>query len=111
MLDGFLLLGAFLATLVGMAWLALAMSAHWKQVCAGLASANTVIVLRSLGSLALFVSLLLCLSVDHASMAMLVWIMLLAVAAVSIAFTLALRPHVLRFLVLFPSASQRKIES
>jgi hypothetical protein len=102
MLDGFLLFGAFLATLAGMGWLALAMNVHWKQVCEGLLSTKRVIALRSMGGLALFFSLLLCLGVDHASMAVLVWIMLLAVAAVSIAFTLALRPRVLGFLVLFP---------
>lgn len=99
--EGFLLFGAFFITLAGMGWLALAMNSHWKQVCAGLPSVNTVIALRSLGGSALFLSLLLCLSVDHASMAVLVWIMLLAAAAMSIAFALALRPRGLRFLVLF----------
>lgn len=108
MLDGFLLLGAFLAVLTGMGWLALAMNSHWKQVCNGLPSARTVFVLRSLGGSALLASLLLCLSVDHASMATLVWVMLLAVAAASIAFTLTLRPHWLHFLVLpFESTSPK----
>lgn len=101
MLDGLLLLGAFLVTLVGLGWLALAMNAHWRQVCQGVPPAKTVILLRSLGGAALLVSLLFCLSVDHASMASLVWIMLLAAATVSIAFTLALRPHWLRLLVLY----------
>lgn len=98
--DGFLLLGAFLATLMGLGWLALAMNAHWKQVRKGLPTPGTVLVLRSLGGSALFVSLLLCLKVDHASMASLVWVMLLATAAVSIAFTLTLRPQWLGFLLL-----------
>ena len=106
MLDGFLLLGAFLITLAGLGWLALAMNSHWKQVRQGLPSATTVRVLRSLGGIALFVSLLLCLSVDHASMASLVWIMLLAVAAMTIAFTLTLRPHLLALLIVwFPAES------
>lgn len=100
MLDGFLLLVAFMTTLAGLGWLALAMNAHWKQVRKGLPSPGTVVLLRSLGASGLFVSLVLCLKVDNASMASLVWVMLLATAAVSIAFTLALRPHWLGFLLL-----------
>jgi Protein of unknown function (DUF3325) len=60
-----------------------------------------VIVLRSLGGSALFVSLLLCLSVDRASMASLVWVMLLATAATSIAFILSWRPRLLVPLILY----------
>lgn len=106
--DGFLLLGAFVATLAGLGWLALAMNAHWKQVRNGLPSARIALLLRSLGGLALFVSLVLCLKVDHPSMASLVWVMLLAVAAVSIAFTLSLRPRWLGILLLpFPSTSPK----
>lgn len=101
MLDGFLLLGAFIATLIGMGWLALAMNAHWKQVFNGSPSATTSIVLRSLGGSALFVSLLLCLSVDHASMASLVWVMLLAASAMSIAFILSWRPRLLAPLIVW----------
>ncbi|HEY0894258.1 MAG TPA: DUF3325 domain-containing protein [Cellvibrio sp.] len=101
MLDGFLLLGAFIATLTGMGWLALAMNAHWKQVCDGSPSATTSIVLRSLGGSALLVSLLLCLGVDHASMASLVWVMLLAASAMSIAFILTWRPRLLSLLVIW----------
>ena len=103
MLDGLLLLGAFVVTLAGFGWLALAMNAHWKQVYKGVPPVRTVHFLRGLGSAALFISLVLCLSVDHASMASLVWIMLLAVSAASIAFTLTLRPHWLRILA-FPFA-------
>lgn len=101
MLDGFLLLGAFIATLTGMGWLALAMNAHWKQVCDGSPSATTSIVLRSLGGSALFVSLLLCLGVDHASMVSLVWVMLLAASAMSIAFILSWGPRLLSLLVIW----------
>lgn len=101
MLNGLLLLGAFLATFVGMGWLALAMNAHGKQVCKGLPSATTVIVLRSLGGSALFVSLLLCMGVDHASMASLVWVMLLAASAMSVAFILSWRPRLLAPLIVW----------
>jgi hypothetical protein len=106
MLDGLLLLCAFFATLIGMGWLALTLNTHWRQVCSGTPSANTVIAMRSLGSSALLISLLLCLSVDHASMASLVWVMLLAAAAMSIALTLSWRPQWLRVLaVLFARSS------
>lgn len=101
MLDGLLLFGAFLTTLIGMGWLALAMNAHWKQVRKGSPSAITVIVLRSLGGSALFLALLLCLGVDHASMASLVWVMLLAISATSIAFILSWRPRLLAPLIIW----------
>lgn len=106
MLDGLLLLGAFVATLLGMGWLALAMNVHWRQVRQGLPSANTVGVLRLFGSAALVISLVLCLSVDHASMAALVWVMLLATAAMGIAFILSWRPHLLRPLIAWAAAEQ-----
>ena len=106
MLNGFLLLGAFLTTLVGLGWLALAMNVHWKQVYKSSASTAPAYALRVFGGAALIVSLLLCLRVDHASMASLVWVMLLATAAVSIAFTLTLRPHWLRLLA-FPFAKAK----
>ena len=105
MLDGFLLLGAFVAAFTGMGWLALAMNAHWRQVRQGLPSAATVRVLRSLGGSALFISLVLCLSVDHATMASLVWVMLLAVSATGIAFTLSWRPRLLALLAGWSSTS------
>ncbi len=98
MLDNLMLFGAFVATLLGMGWFALAKAPHWKQVCNGELSTPASRILRIFGSSALFVSLVLCLAVDHASMASLVWVMLLAVAAVTIAFILALRPALLRFL-------------
>lgn len=103
--NGLLLLAAFLTTLIGMGWLALAMNAHWRQVRQGLPSANTIRALRILGGAALFVSLVLCLSVDHASMASLVWIMLLATAAMSIAFLLTWRPRVLAPLIFWAGFS------
>ncbi len=98
--DGILLAAALIANLVGMGWLALAMDAHWKQVVGGdTCPPSTVGILRVLGTLALAGSLMLCLAVDHASMAVLVWIMALAAAAITIAFMLAHRAYWLRVLV------------
>jgi len=84
----------------GMAWLALAMKAHWQQLRGTQPLARrTVWTLRALGSLALLVSLILCLRADHASMAALVWVMSLIPAVMLVAFTLAWRPRWLSWLV------------
>ena len=48
-------------------------------------------VVALLGASALAAGLVLCLAVDHASMAVLVWVMALAGAALVVAFTLAWR--------------------
>ncbi len=97
--DSLWLLVALLCSLVGIGWLALAMEVHWQQVRGAQAQAGraTVFALRVLGAAALLASLLLCLRADHASMAVLVWVMSLAAAALLVAFTLAWRPHWLRW--------------
>jgi hypothetical protein len=104
--DNLLLLAATVLCVSGMGWLALAMDVHWKQVKSGAPSARTVLVLRSLGYAALAASLLCCLAVDHATMASLVWIMLLAGSALAIAFTLSWRPRLLAPLVIWASAAR-----
>lgn len=97
MLDAFLLLAAFLASVAGMAWLALAMDVHWEQVHGDAPQpAATVRRLRLQGAAALAASLGLCLAVDHASMAALVWVMTLTAAALTVTFTLTQRAHWLR---------------
>ncbi|MDR6990717.1 MULTISPECIES: DUF3325 domain-containing protein [Luteimonas] len=88
-----LLTAALLASVLGMAWLALAMPAHGQQVWGAPVSPERARVLRGLGSVALAVSLALCLASDHASMAALVWIMSLAAAAFLVAMTLAWHPR------------------
>lgn len=94
-----MLAGAAALALLGMAWLALAMDPHWAQVHgqAGPAPRQQQ-GLRLLGSIALAACLGLCLVSDHATMAVLVWAMLMAGAAVVIAMTLAWRPQGLRLL-------------
>ncbi|RYY04634.1 MAG: DUF3325 domain-containing protein [Gammaproteobacteria bacterium] len=94
-----LLLIAILLCVLGMAWLALAMEAHWKQVRSDKVSEKTVRLLRYLGGASVFASLLFCLAVDHPTMASLVWIMLLAASALIVAFTFTLRPRLLAPLV------------
>jgi hypothetical protein len=95
-----LLVAALVGNTVGLAWLALAMGAHWRQVSgARPLTRRAVTALRILGTCALLTSLLLCLCADHATMAPLVWIMALAAGALAVAFTLAWRPRLLRPLV------------
>ncbi len=94
------LFAAVACNVVGLAWLALAMDAHWRQVRGPQPSARrTVVTLRMFGALALALALGLCLAIDHASMAWLVWVMSLAAGALMVAFTLAWRPRVMAPLV------------
>lgn len=94
---------AAISCLAGFAWLALAMNLHWQQVMeAGTApSAQTRQTLRLLGGLGLFVSAALCFVADRPSMAILVWLMLLAAAAPAIGMLLAWRPQWLK--IVWPS--------
>lgn len=84
----------------GLAWLALAMESHWQQVRAvdTAPSPRTVCLLRGLGAAALVASLLACLQADHATMAVLVWVMSMTGGALLVAFTLAWRPRSLAWL-------------
>jgi hypothetical protein len=91
---------AFIGATAGFAWLALAMEVHWGQVCKDVpVSRVRTRALRTAGALGLLLSLGACLMADHASMAALVWVMLLAVAALSVAFILSWRPRLLTFLL------------
>lgn len=93
---------AALMSVAGFAWLALAMDVHWRQVHGDRARAGAVKpVLRVLGMAGLAASALLCALADRPSMAVLVWLMLLAGSAPLVALTLAWRPRLLR--VLSPS--------
>lgn len=95
---GALLAAALIACLAGMGWLALAMAVHARQVWGRALAPRSVKLLRALGALSLGAGLFLCLAVDHASMAVLVWVMALAGAALAVAFTLAWRAHWLALL-------------
>jgi hypothetical protein len=97
--EWLLQVAAALAALMGFAWLALAMDVHWKQVHGGAAPpTDTFRSLRFIGGAALLVSGVLCFAANRPSMAILVWIMILAASAPTIAFILAWRPNTLRWL-------------
>ncbi|MBX3664908.1 MAG: DUF3325 domain-containing protein [Burkholderiales bacterium] len=88
---------AALASFAGFAWLALAMEPHWRQVQGRHGPGRKArLVLRVLGGVALLLSAVLCFIADRPSMAVLVWIMLLAASAPMIGLTLAWRPVLLR---------------
>lgn len=82
----------------GMVWLALAMPTHWQQVWQTTSepSARTTLGLRALAVLALSLSLMTCLRLDHPSMAVLVWVMWLSLAALVVTLGLAWRPEMWR---------------
>ena len=103
MVDALTLSGALISSLFGMAWFALAKQAHWQQVRGLRARSQSVRPLYLLGTISLAVSLLLCLLVDHVSMASLVWLMLLTASALLVTFVLAWRPRWLAWLVMWMS--------
>ncbi|WP_038209922.1 DUF3325 domain-containing protein [Xenophilus azovorans] len=98
MREAALLAAALAACVAGMGWLALAMETHWTQVRPDAPTRAAVLRLRALGSLDLAAGLALCLRVDHASMAVLVWVMALAGAALAVGLVLTWRPRWLRAL-------------
>jgi hypothetical protein len=95
--NGFLA-AAMVASLAGMGWLALSMRAHAVQTFGNGSTHAEQRRLRWLGAIGIVVALALCLQADHASMAVLVWVMSLAGAAFAAAFLLAFRPEWLRLL-------------
>jgi len=106
--DALLLLFALLASLAGMGWFALSMDVHWAQVRgAAPRSAALVKTLRLGGGAALLLSLVLCLTVDSPSIAVLVWFMALAGATLTIAFTLTWRASILGMLVFWTRPGAR----
>ena len=106
LLSAWLLSAAMLASLAGMVWLALSMPVHAQQVWGGVPSAGIARMLRWMGAVGLLVALALCLAVDHASMASLVWVMTLAASAVATAFLLSWQPRWLRALAPWVRAGQ-----
>ncbi len=91
------LMGALLASLIGAAWLALAMDVHWRQAM-GSATLKPGIRrrLRAGGIVGLLASAVLCFLADRPSMAILVWVMLLSGNVLIIAMALAWKPSLLR---------------
>jgi len=101
------LVAALVLSGAGMSWFALAMPAHWQQVFAEPAARSLRGALRMLGAAAVLASAGCCLQADHASIAVLVWIMLNTGAGVAVTLTLAHRPELLRPLLPFKLRPRR----
>ncbi|MDQ9172392.1 DUF3325 domain-containing protein [Oxalobacteraceae bacterium R-40] len=96
-----ILAAAAACALTGFAWLALAMEEHWTQVFSKPPPSPTPqAVLRALGLTGLAASGALCFVADRPSMAILVWILFMAVGSISIALMLTWKPALLR--LVFP---------
>jgi hypothetical protein len=94
MSEAMLFFCAVFCCVLGFAWLALTLEPHWRQIRSDEPFPREMVpVLRILGGVALFASLVLCALADHPSMVALVWPMALAVAALLVAFTFAWRPR------------------
>jgi hypothetical protein len=94
------LTAAFASSVVGFAWIALAMEVHWQQARgARPLPRRAAQVLRVLGASGLLASLWACLRADHSSMAALVWVLMLTAAAFAVAMALSWRPRWLASLV------------
>ncbi len=96
-LDVTLQAAAFCCTVTGMAWQALGMEIHWRQVMVERPwVAEQARALRRSGWLALGMALLLCLAAEYATMAALVWVMMLTGSALWVVMLLTWRPARLR---------------
>jgi Protein of unknown function (DUF3325) len=94
MLESLQFAGSLVCCVLGCSWFALAKDVHWREAMGATAlSRATQTRLRMLGATALLVSLTLSLTVDHPSIAALVWIMMLAAAAMLVAFALSWKAH------------------
>lgn len=93
---------AWLAAVMGMSWFALAIDANWRDVIGaerfGFATKSQS--LRGFGFGGVALSLLLCVRADHVTMAVLVWVLMLAVAALCVTGMLTWRRHWLSLCVL-----------
>lgn len=105
--DAVWLILASALTVLAMAWFALALPSHWRQV-RGLSDQPHRLRLRLCAWITLALSASACLRADHASMAILVWVLLIAVAAVVVGMTLSYRPGWLALLAIGPFRASRK---
>jgi hypothetical protein len=100
MLDDVWLGLALACGVCGMASLAAAMKVHWQQAHPHVPyRAERARGLRVAGSSALVLTLLFCLLGAHPTLGVLLWVMTLTASTLTVAFTLAYRPHWLRRLI------------
>lgn len=103
---------ALLLAVLGFAWLALALPNHWRQVHGGLPlTAQRKIALRGCACVMLVLSLAFSLAGDAPAMAILLWVMLLAVATLIVALTLSWRAPWLAWLWPVNRAKQKHLQA
>lgn len=100
MTEAMWLIAAVITAILSMGWLALSYQSHWQQVFPQSEAKPGRSRLKGFGWSFLVVSAGCCLAADHPSMAVLVWVMLLALAAMTIAMILSRRPTLLRIICL-----------
>ena len=108
MADWLLLAGIVTAAYLGFALLALTQARSWRRL--GQSPPPTGIrrlALRTVGGLALLLSLVLCLVRDGPSFGALLWATAISLAAATVAFTLTWRPALLRPLAAMATAGTR----
>lgn len=96
MIDGFLTLAAFAAIWLSFGVLALMQEAHWTAVTGHAALPLSQGRQRLCAGLGLALGCALCVAVHGAGFGTLLAVLLLAAGAMSVAFTLAWKPHWLR---------------
>ncbi|HBF09177.1 MAG TPA: DUF3325 domain-containing protein [Gammaproteobacteria bacterium] len=87
---------AFVAAFKGMAWFALSLPAHAKQVFG--TALSQPIWSRIFGCIGVCISLIACTMADHILMAVLVWFMLLSATALLVAMLLSYKPQAIRLI-------------
>ena len=108
MTGGLLLVGIVTAAYVGFALLALTQARPWQRVHQTPPPTGLrLLALRTLGGLALVLSLILCLLRDGPSFGVLLWATAISLAAAAVAFTLTWRPALLRPLTVMASVGRR----
>ena len=110
MTGWFLLVGILIAAYLGFALLALTQARPWQRVGQGPPPTGIRrLALRTLGGLALLLSLVLCLVRDGPSFGVLLWGTAISLAAAAVAFTLTWRPSLLRPLVKVVAMNSRQM--
>jgi len=93
------LFASFICAYIGFCCWALSQTQHWRAVVGGrLPPENIVKLQRFLGAVMVTVSFIFALSSEGLSFGALVWVLILSVAATTVAFTLIWSPRLLRFI-------------
>ena len=111
MVGWLLLVSILTAAYFGFALLALTQARHWRRVSrAPPPTGIRPLALRTLGGLALVLSLALCLFRDGPSFGALLWATAISIAAVAVAFTLTWCPALLRPLAAMATAERQGMQ-